>query len=214
MIVGQRAIYVITENGKNSSFFAYWGANALSPLLRLLQAKEIQEQLHERQSISHIFEHLDYEGVYVNPRHDNPADMFCDPIADVGISDSHNVFCNTSDIEMLVRLDLDSNICLLEYNRSYPWYAHMDSHSIPIDVGLGNVEKLLQAAERSGIDSFGQLLMIYNKATGLDEALENARAGQRLDEYLNSEEAEADREYYRTYYGSPDEPENDNELEV
>ena len=209
--MGNRAIYVITEDKKSTSFYTHWGGNALSPLWRLLQAKELQGQIPEKKSIAHIFEHLDDQGQYVNPPHDNPADMFCSRTDDVVIT--QGTF-DLQGVEMLVQLDLDSNTCLLEYNRSYPWYAHMDSHSIPIDVGLGNVEKLLQAAERSGIDSFGQLLMIYNKATGLDEALENARAGQRLDEYLNSEEAEADRECYRTYYGSPDEPEDDNELEV
>lgn len=212
--MGQRAIYVITEDGKNNSFFAFWGANALSPLLRLLQAKEIQEQLPERQSIAHIFEYLDYGGVYVNPRHDNPADMFCDPIADVDISGRHNVFGNSSEIEMLVRLDLDGNNCLMEYNRGCPWYAAMDSHSIPIDVGLRNVEKLLSIAEENGIDEFGQLLYIYNKATGLDKALENARGSGRLDEYLQSDEAKADREGIITMYGGQDKPDEDNEMEV
>jgi len=218
--MGQRAIYVITEDGKNNSFFAFWGANALSPLLRLLQAKEIQEQLPERQSIAHIFEHLDYGGVYVNPRHDNPADMFCDPIADVDLSDRHNisgrhnVFGNSSEIEMLVRLDLDGNNCLLEYNRNCPWYTSMNNYIIPIDTGLRIVEKLLMIAEEQGIDSFGQLLYVYNKATGIDKALENARASQRLDEYLNSDEVKADRERFLSMYGSPGEPEDENEMEV
>jgi len=212
--VGQRAIYVITEDGKSNSFFAFWGANALSPLLRLLQAKEIQEQLPERQSIAHIFEHLDYGGVYVIPRHDNPADMFCDTIADVDISGRHNVFGNSSEIEMLVRLDLDGNNCLLEYNRNCPWYAAMDNYSIPLDVGLRNVEKLLSIAAENEIDEFGQLLYIYNKATGLDKAMENSRASQRVDEYLNSDEAKADRERFISLYGSPGEPEDENEMEV
>lgn len=212
--MGNRAIYVITENGENNSFYVHYGANALSPLLRLLQAQELQGQLPEKQSIAHIFERLDYGGVYVNPRHDNPADMFCDPIADVDISGRRNVFGNSSEIEMLVRLDLDGNNCLMEYNRNCPWYAAMDSHSIPIDVGLRNVEKLLSIAEENGIDEFGQLLYIYNKATGLGKALEKARASERLDEYLNSDEAKADREQFTAMYGSPGERSDEYEMEV
>ena len=212
--MGQRAIYVITEDGKSNSFFAFWGANALSPLLRLLQAKEIQKQLPERQSIAHIFEHLDYGGVYVSPRHDNPADMFCDPIADVDLSGRRTVFGHSSEIEMLVRLDLDGNNCLLEYNRNCPWYASMNNYSIPLDVGLRNVKKLLSIAEENGIDEFGQLLYVYNKATGLDKALESARASGRLDEYLNSDEARADRERFIELYGSPGEPDEETDMEV
>jgi len=212
--MGQRAIYVITEDGKNNSFFAFWGANALSPLLRLLQAKEMQKQLPERQSIAHIFEHLDYGGVYVNPRHDNPADMFCDPIADVDLSGRRTVFGHSSEIEMLVRLDLDGNNCLLEYNCNCPWYASMNNYSIPLDVGLRNVKKLLSIAEENGIDEFGQLLYIYNKATGLDKAMESARASGRLDEYLISDEARADRERFIELYGSPGEPDEETDMEV
>lgn len=212
--MGQRAIYVIAEDGKRSSFYAHYGANALSPLLRLLQARELQEQLPERQSIAHIFEHLDYGGVYVNPRHDNSDDMFCDPIADVDMSSPDKVFGKSSEIEMLVQLDLDGNNCLLVFNQNCPWYTAMDSYSIPIDVGLRNVEKLLSIAEENGIDEFGQLLTVYNKATGLDKAMESARASGRLDEYLNSDEARADRERFDALYGGRDEPGEETEMEV
>lgn len=74
--MGNRAIYNIIENGKSHYFYTYVGANALSPLLRLSQAKEIQKQLPDKPSIAHIFEYLDYDGEYINPRKSD-ADMFC-----------------------------------------------------------------------------------------------------------------------------------------
>jgi len=90
----------------------------------------------------------------------------------------------------------------------------MNNYSIPLDVGLRNVKKLLSIAEEKGIDEFGQLLYIYNKATGLDKALESARASGRLDEYLNSDEAWADRERFIELYGSPGEPDEETDMEV
>lgn len=73
--MGNRVIYIIRESGENN-FSVYHGANALSPLLRMFQAKKLQEALLRQESVSHIFEHLDYDGAYQNPRLDD-ADMFC-----------------------------------------------------------------------------------------------------------------------------------------
>lgn len=212
--MGNRAIYIITEDGESSSFYAHYGANALSPLLRLLQARELQGQLPERQSISHIFEHLDYGGEYVNPRHDNHADMFCERIDDIAVSDYTKDYAKNGGIEMRITLDIDGNNCLLEYNRNCPWYVSMDNYAIPLDTGLRNVEKLLKAAGERGIDEFGQLLSLYHRGTGLDKALENARGGHRLDEYLHSDAARADRERYFAMYGNLDEADEENEMEV
>ena len=62
--MGNRAIFILHEQGESYYFTAHHGANALSPLLRLTQAKQLQEQLPQSQSIAHIFEHLDYDGKY------------------------------------------------------------------------------------------------------------------------------------------------------
>ena len=60
--MGNRAFFILKEKGETSYFTAYHGANALSPLLRLVQAKKLQAQLPGQKSIAHIFEHLDYDG--------------------------------------------------------------------------------------------------------------------------------------------------------
>lgn len=66
--MGNRAIYILIENGERTYFYSHMGANALSPLLQLTQAKELQIKLSEFHSLAHIFEHLDYKGQYQNPR--------------------------------------------------------------------------------------------------------------------------------------------------
>ena len=66
--MGNRAIYQIIENGGRTVFTSHNGANALSPLLRLAQAKEIQAGLAEPQTIAHIFTHLGDDGQYHNLR--------------------------------------------------------------------------------------------------------------------------------------------------
>lgn len=60
--MGNRSVYCLKEDGKENYFYAHYGANSLSPLLRLWQAMEIRKQLPENQSLAHIFEHLDYDG--------------------------------------------------------------------------------------------------------------------------------------------------------
>lgn len=212
--MGNRAIYIIKEDGESTIFYAHYGANALSPLLRFLQAKEIQTQLPERQSISHIFEHLDYSGQYMNPWHDNIHDMFCERIEDYAVSNYIRDFANNSGLEMRITLDVDSNNCLLEYNRNCPWYTGMDNYSIPLDVGVQNVEKLLKLADKQKIEDFEQLLSIYHKGTGLDKVLENARGNERLDAYLKSGEGKADRERFIAMYGNTAEANEENEMEV
>ena len=53
--MGNRAFFILKEKGETSYFTAYHGANALSPLLRLVQAKKLQAQLPGQKSIAHIF---------------------------------------------------------------------------------------------------------------------------------------------------------------
>lgn len=50
--MGSRVILVLKEKDESSYFFAYHGANALSPLLRLYQAKELQSVMPEHPSIA------------------------------------------------------------------------------------------------------------------------------------------------------------------
>ncbi len=73
--MGNRAVYCLKEDRKETHFYAHYGANSLSPLLRLWQAMEIQKQLPGNQSLAHIFEHLDYDGGYQEERLPD-GDMF------------------------------------------------------------------------------------------------------------------------------------------
>ncbi|MEG2013986.1 MAG: hypothetical protein RR063_12450, partial [Anaerovoracaceae bacterium] len=107
-ITGNRAIYIIAENGENNYFYSHMGANALSPLLRLAQAKELQKALPESQSIAHIFEHLDYDGQY-QPQRLEDADMFCERIDPITLSEYQKSYTQKSLLEMRITLDLDSN---------------------------------------------------------------------------------------------------------
>lgn len=72
--MGNRAVYCLVEDGSPTYFYAHYGANALSPFLRLSQALEAQKGLPEK-TISEILGNLDYDGVYQRKRLDD-ADMF------------------------------------------------------------------------------------------------------------------------------------------
>ena len=202
--MGNRTIYTIVENSESNYFYAHMGANALSPLLRLAQAKELQGVLHEPQTIAHIYEHLDYDGQYQNPRLAD-SDMFCERIDPIAISEYQKRYTEHGDLEMRITLDLDHNDCLLEYNPNCPWYRIMGNLSIPLDIGLENVEKLLAHAEKKGIDDFGKLLTVYNRSTGIDELMEKSRGYQRFEEHLESPQAQEDRERYWRLFGQQSE---------
>jgi len=203
------AIYIIRENGENHFFSAYYGANALSPLLRLSQARAVQETLPEHPPIVHVFEHLDYDGNYRNPRLDD-ADMFCKRIPPNEMPQYNKDYAERSSFQMRMLFDLDQNSFMMEYNPNCPWYRTMGSFSIDLDAGIENVRKLLEHAEKRGISDFGALLTIYQRSTGLEDKLEYARGYMRFEEYLDSPQAEEDRRRYRelvVHQAQPDEEE-------
>lgn len=202
--MGSRAIYIIQEVGENNFFSVHHGANALSPLLRMFQAKKLQETLLRPESVSHIFEHLDYDGAYQNPRLDD-ADMFCKRIPPAEMPEYNKAYAKHSGFEMRMTFNLDQNDFIMEYNPNCPWYRTMGSFSIDLDVGLNNVQKLLAHAEERGITDFGRLLAIYHRRTGLEDKLESARGTMRLEEYLASPQAQEDRERYWRMFGHQEE---------
>ena len=212
--MGNRAIYIIREGGENNFFSVYHGANALSPLLRMFQAQQFQETFSQPQSISHIFEHLDYEGVYQNPRLED-SDMFCARIPLAEMPEYNKAYAQRSEFQMRMVFDLDQNDFMMEYNPNCPWYRTMGSFSINLDVGLENVQKLLAHAEQRGITDFGRLLTIYHRSTGLEDKLESARGYMRFEEYLESPQAQEDRERYRRLLDHQEEldEETDEEME-
>lgn len=204
--MGERAIYCLAEGGTKAYFYAHNGANALSPLLRLAQALEIRGKLPGGQSVAHIFEHLDYDGKY-QPERLGDADMFfgCIPPKEVGAYRDN--FDLKGSLEMWVTLDLDRNLCTLEYNPNCPCYRTMGTFSIDLDVGLENVRQLLEYGEEHGIADFGRLLAIYHNSTGLGEHLEAARGSMRIQELLDSPWAKEVRQRYRTMVGRQEIPE-------
>lgn len=202
--MGNRAIYIIRESGENNFFSVYHGANALSPLLRIFQAKKLQEAFSQPESVNHIFEHLDYDGAYQNPRLDD-ADMFCKRIPPAEMPEYNKAYVERSEFEMRMVFDLDQNDFMMEYNPNCPWYRTMGSFSIDLDVGLDNVQKLLAHAEERGITDFGRLLTIYHRSTGLEDKLESSRGYMRFEEYLDSPQAQEDRERYWRMFGHPEE---------
>lgn len=213
--MGNRAIYKIIERGETHAFLADWGANALSPLFRLFQAKEIQQrQGRLSDTIAHIFEHLDYEGEY-RPVRLKDADMFCRPLDKREFVEYEQLFSKKSGLEMRITLDLDHDNCLMEYNRNCPWYQTMDSLSIPVSTGIENVKKLMMYADEKEIYDFYRLIAIYHQGTGIEAMLEKSRGDMRLAEYLNSPQAQEDRERYRQLLNLQEEldGETDEEME-
>jgi len=181
------------------TFLAEWGANALSPLFRLLQAKVIQQQENFPETITSIFAHLDYEGQYRHFRL-RDADMFCSPLTHEEAIGCEQAFSQESGLEMRITLDLEHDHCLLEYNRNCPWYQSMDSLSIPISIGIENVRKLMAYADEKEIYDFNRLIAIYQQGTGIEALLEKSHGDMRLMEYLNSPQAQEDRERYRRLF--------------
>jgi len=206
--MGNRAIFLLHEQGESYYFTAHHGANALSPLLRLTQAKQLQEQLPQPQSVAHIFEHLDYDGKY-QPERLQDSDMFFQAISLPEMKVCLNDFQNRSNFEMRFIIDLDRNDFQMSYNPNCPWYRTMGSFTIDLEVGIDNVKKLLAHAEERNIKDFGRLLTIYENSTGLADKLESARGYMRFEEYLDSPQAEADRRRYRELIDRQAEPDEE-----
>lgn len=205
-----RAIYIIQEKGETAGFLVHQGANALSPLLRLYQAKEIQQKLPAPQSITHIFKHLDYDGRYQNPRLAD-EDMFAAYLPPDALCACNQSYKNGSLIEMRMLFELDKNGFQMEYNPNCPWYRTMGVFSIDLDVGLENVQKLLTHAGERGITDFDRLLAIYHNSTGLADKLEDARGNMLVSEYMDSPEAEEQRRRYRELADRQAEPDGGSE---
>lgn len=199
--MGNQAIYLIHEKGKTTGFAAHYGANALSPLWRMLEAQQLQFELGPHLSITHLFEHLDYEGNYQNPRLAD-EDMFCRRIPDSELSSYNEAYKKGSLYEMRVLFELDKNGLQMEYNPNCPWYRTMGCFSIDLDVGLENVRTLLAHAKQYNITDFGRLVTIYQNSTGITEKLESARGAMRVEENMDSPQAEEDRRRYRAMVDS------------
>lgn len=194
--MGNRAVYTLKEDGKETYFYTHHGANSLSPLLRLWQAVEIQKQMPGNQSLAHIFEHRDYDGGYQEERLPD-GEMFFAGIEQGEVQAYKDTYARGSQLEMWITLDVEENQCILEYNPNCPWYRTMGSYSIDLDKGLENVRRLLEYGEEQGITDFNRLLAVYHNSTGLGEKLEDARASMQLSEYLDSPQAEEQRRRYR-----------------
>lgn len=194
--MGNRAVYCLTESGTETYFYTQYGANALSPLLRLSQAMEIQKSVAQNRSIAYIFEHMDQMG-NCQEKHLTDADMCFERIWPDQVKTYKENYAKGSCLEMWISLDLDQNQCLLEYNPNCPWYRTMGSYSIDLAQGLKNVQRLLQYGEEHGITEFYRLLTIYHNSTGLAEKLEDARGDMRLSEYMDSSQAREQRQKYQ-----------------
>ena len=194
--MGNRAVYCLKEDGKETHFYAHYGANSLSPLLRLWQAMESQKQLPGNPGLAHIFEHLDYDGGYQEERLPD-GEMFFARIEPGEVGAYEVAYAKGRQLEMWITLDMEENQCILEYNPNCPWYRTMGSYSIDLDKGMENVRRLLEYGEGHGIKDFNELLAIYQNSTGLAEKLEDARSNMRLSEYMDSPQAEEQRRRYQ-----------------
>lgn len=180
--MGNRAIYTIVEEGKSEHFYAHNGANALSPVMRLQQAMEIQAEIPN--TISHIFQHLSRAGEYQNPPLDS-ADMFC-----YSVPFDPNESRVGKGIEMYITINLDEKKYVLDFNEHYPMYISMGSYEIPLEVGLDSLNKVFDYANQEGIQDFYEVLKLYNDGTGISNAMEHSKQNQKEQDFLDSPEAE------------------------
>ena len=181
--MGNRAVYCLVEDGSQAYFYAHYGANALSPFLRLSQALKAQKELPEKQTVAEVLGNLDYNGVYQGKRLDN-ADMFFQNIEPEEAGEYRKNYYSSGILEMWVTLDLDQNCCTLEYNPNCPCYCTMGTYSVDLDTGLKNVRRLLEYGREQGITDFYKLLAIYQNSMGLGERLEDSRGSMRLQALL------------------------------
>lgn len=173
--MSQQALYHIIEQGRDQWFHAQWGANELSPLMRLQQAYELQSQIPEHPSIINIFEHLTRFGEYREPLAPQ-EDLFCTPIIDFLVDEYQKSYETTNEIEMRVTLDLDNDACRIEYNRKA--LPLLEDHTLSINEGLKNVKLLFASAEEKGLYGFGDVYDLYLKVVGLDDAYRRNREYQ------------------------------------
>lgn len=194
--MGNRAVYCLVEDGSQAYFYAHYGANALSPFLRLSQALKAQKELPEKQTVAEVLGNLDYNGVYQGNRLDN-ADMFFQNIEPEEAGEYRKNYYSSGILEMWVTLDLDQNCCTLEYNPNCPCYCTMGTYSVDLDTGLKNVRRLLEYGREQGITDFYKLLAIYQNSMGLGERLEDSRGSMRLQALLKSPWAAETQQNYQ-----------------
>ena len=194
--MGNRAVYCLVEDGSQAYFYAHYGANALSPFLRLSQALKAQKELPEKQTVAEVLGNLDYNGVYQGKRLDN-ADMFFQNIEPEEAGEYRKNYYSSGILEMWVTLDLDQNCCTLEYNPICPCYCTMGTYSVDLDTGLKNVRRLLEYGREQGITDFYKLLAIYQNSMGLGERLEDSRGSMRLQALLKSPWAAETQQNYQ-----------------
>ncbi len=194
--MGNRAVYCLVEDGSQAYFYAHYGANALSPFLRLSQALKAQKELPEKQTVAEVLGNLDYNGVYQGKRLDN-ADMFFQNIEPEEAGEYRKNYYSSGILEMWVTLDLDQNCCTLEYNPNCPCYCTMGTYSVDLDTGLKNVRRLLEYGREQGITDFYKLLAIYQNSMGLGERLEDSRGSMRLQALLKSPWAAETQQNYQ-----------------
>lgn len=208
--MGNRAVYCLVEDGCRAYFYAHYGANALSPFLRLSQALEAQKELPEKQTVAEILGNLDYDGVYQRKRL-NDADMFFQNIEPEEAGEYRKNYYSSGILEMWVTLDLDRNCCTLEYNPNCPCYCTMGTYSVDLDAGLKNVRRLLEYGKEQGITDFYKLLAIYQDSTGIGRKLEDSRGSMRLQALLESPWVAETRQNYRTMFQRQEEAEEEQE---
>lgn len=199
--MSSRAVYTLIENGKTKHYDAYYGANAFSPILRLTQAREIQEE--NKESIGKIFDSLTHDGEYHNPPKDN-VDTYFKPL--VGDPTSYRKGCC---VEMFITLDLDKKSYILDFNENYHYYETMGKYELPLELVTQKFKEVMAHGEKHELHTFGELLNIFNKVMGLSKEFERSRGDFRFKETLNSPESEQMRHYYNAKWKEEMEETND-----
>lgn len=176
------AVIKLNENGRDNYLYKKYNADAFSIIKNYYEALRIKD-FNNLSSLSDILAHIDYEGNYIQNFYHN--DINNKPIlnkinADEALNIYYNNFVNGNTLEMIVKINADTNKYQLNYNKNIPLYCIMSNYIIPLDKALNEVKTILKEIKEGKIDSLEQGEIIFNKSIGLDKEFFRSQAAARV----------------------------------
>lgn len=154
----ESAINILIENDKYSYFELDGKSNIFTPILRYIEALEIKKS-NSSLSFSNIFEHLDYEGNYINDVNVNHLHkLYFEKTELEKISAYYDSFFGQSNYELMSKIDINNNKYYILFNQQNPYYCSMD-YSIPLDKAVQLTKRLERTAEKYNYN-FDELMNI------------------------------------------------------
>lgn len=172
MSISSQAIYTIIENGETTHLYSHWGANSLTPMVRLQEALNIQ--MENNKSITDIFAHLSSEGSYLDDK--KAVDSIFQKL-ELTESDFEELKKEPNSLtEMFVTLDIDNQEYTQSYNRNYAPYAYMERANFrsTFEVGLKNMQTIMDYSEKLEFSDFWDAVNYLDEKTGVGKFLKDS----------------------------------------